>query len=162
MNQGPETYEVSLASYKIVGWLSIVFFTFCSIASFMARQYSPIVAFGFFVALGIYTIVGAGKFVFSQEGVTHRTTFRTYRIHWKEVKGIEIGTADGTFVLHGENKRFVVAPPSAWSGPQRVNAYSFFATKLQDSGIIPYTSRVAAYKIHKNVRVYPDPSFAPE
>jgi len=108
------------------------------------------------VLSGIYTILAAGKFVFNQEGVTHRTAFGMHRIHWKEVKNIEIGAADGSIVLHGENKRFILAPPSTWSVPEKFDAYSFFARKVQDSGIAPYTSKIAAYKIHKNVRVQSD------
>lgn len=149
-----EHYTVKLVSYKVVGWLGIVFFTLCSVGAFLAKQYGPIAVFGFLVALGIYTLLGAGEFVLDQEGVTHQTVLRLYRIHWKEVKSIEIGAADGTVVLHGENKRFILAPPSAWSGPHKFDAYSFFEQKVRDLGITPYTSRVAAYKIHKNVRVY--------
>lgn len=148
-----ERYEVRLTSYAVVGWLGVVFGTFCSVGAYLARQYGPILVFGLFVALGIYTILGAGKVVFYQDGVTHQTAFRMYGIYWKQVTGVEIGAADGTVVLHGEDKRFVLAPPSAWSGTQKFDAYSFFAKKIQDSGIKPRTSRVAAYKIHRNVRV---------
>jgi hypothetical protein len=156
MNQSTDNsrcFEVRLVSYKVVGWLGIVFGALCSVGAFLARQYGPIWVFGFFIGLGIYTILGAGRFVFDQEGVTHQTVLRMYRIHWNEVKRVEIGAADGTVVLHGENKRFVLAPPSAWSGPQKFDAYSFFSKKVRDSGIVPYTSRIAAYKIHNNVRV---------
>jgi len=153
-----EHYEVKLGSYKVVGWLGVVFFTLCSAGAVWSRQYRPIAVFGFFVALSIYTILAAGEYCFNQEDVTHQTvlgTFR-YRIRWEEIKSIEIGAADGTIVFHGEDKRFVIAPLSAWSGPQKLDAYKLFAQKVSDLGIEPYTSRVAAYKIHKNVKVYPN------
>jgi hypothetical protein len=149
-----ERYEIKLASYTVDGWLGVVFSTVCCAGAFLARQYGPIPVFGLFGALGVYTILGAGKIVFYQDGVIHQTAFRMYGIYWKEVTRVEIGVPDGTVVLHGDNKRFVVAPPSAWSGPQKSGAYSFFAKQIEDSGMGPFTSTVAAYKIHKNVSVY--------
>ena len=147
MNHGTdrsERYEVKLVSYKVVGWLAVVFFSLCSLGAYLARPYSPMRVFSFFVAFGIYIILGTGEFIFDQEGVTDRTVFRMYRRHWKEVKSVEIGAADGTVVLHGENKRFVLAPPSAWSGSQKFDPYSCFAKKIRDSEVAPYRSRVAA------------------
>jgi hypothetical protein len=147
-------YEVKLTTYTVVGWLGVVFGILCSVGAFLARQYGPIIGFGSFVVLGIYTILGSGKLGFDQDGVLHQTAFRMYEIYWKQVTGVEIGAGDGTVVLHGNNKRFVVAPPSFWSGAQRIDAYSFFAKKIQDTGITPRASRIAAYKLHKNVRIY--------
>jgi hypothetical protein len=151
--ENSDSYEVGLLTYKIVGWMCIRSFSCCSIAAFWAGQFGPIVVFAFFVAMGIYIVPAAGEFTFDPDGLTHRTVFGTNRMCWKEVKHIEIGAADGTFVFHGDTKRFVLAPASAWSGSPKPSAYSFLVQKIDSLQIVPYPSKVAAYKVHKNVRV---------
>jgi len=115
----------------------VQFLRFLLIWRLLGSTIQPIIVFSFFVLSGIYTILAAGKFVFNQEGVTHRTAFGMHRIHWKEVKNIEIGAADGSIVLHGENKRFILAPPSTWSVPEKFDAYSFFRKKSPRFGNCP-------------------------
>ena len=115
-NSSPSSYEVGLLSYKIIGWVCVIFFAGCAIGAFMAKQYGPISIFAFFVLMGVYMIVAAGRFALDMQSIIHENIFGTFRISWNEIKQIEIGAADGTLVLHGENKRFVIAPPLCGQG----------------------------------------------
>ena len=119
----------------------------------MAKQYGPIAGFVFFVLLGAYMIVSAGRFALDQNAISHKNVFGTFRLPWSEIRQIEVGAADGTLVLHGENKRFVVAPPSMWSGSEKPAAFELLQKRIESTGITPYPSNTAGYKMHKNVRV---------
>ena len=152
-NSSPSSYEVGLLSYKIIGWVCVIFFAGCAIGAFIAKQYGPISIFAFFVLMGAYMIVAAGRFALDMQFITHENIFGTFRLSWDEIKQIEIGATDGTLVLHGENKRFVVAPPSMWSGPQKPTAFALLQKKIEGTGLTPYPSNTAAYKTHKNVRI---------
>jgi hypothetical protein len=108
----------------------------------------------FFLAmglLGVLLIVGTGTFELSEDAVSHDTIFGRFRIRWSEIHSVECG-AKGTFVLHGENKRFVL-PTMWWSGKDTGKALALLHRKLGRPGLPMYRGNFADNKIHRNVRV---------
>ena len=98
--------------------MCIVLCAEAGVAAFITKQYGPIAAFAFFVLLGVYLIISAGSFALDDECVSLQNAFGLFRMHWQEVRKVGVGT-QGTIVLHGNGKRFVLAPPSLWSGPDK-------------------------------------------
>lgn len=47
------TYVVGLRSYLVLGAVCCIFFIGCSVGAFLAKQYGPILVFGFFVIMGL-------------------------------------------------------------------------------------------------------------
>jgi hypothetical protein len=72
-------------------------------------------------------------------------------MRWQDVREVEFGS-QGSIVLHGKDKRLVVAPPAAWSGLHKSEAFDLMRSKLDTPDIRSYPSNLADYKIHKNVR----------
>jgi hypothetical protein len=107
-----ESYQVGLITYLIVGWSCALLFGTCLVLAFLARQYAGAVFFAFFAGMGVYIILGTGRFTIASESIKHRSALGTYGIRWDEIRRIEFGFGDGTFVLHGDGKRFVISPMS--------------------------------------------------
>ncbi|MCL1635494.1 hypothetical protein M2650_12765 [Luteimonas sp. SX5] len=146
------TYVVGLRSYLAIGAAGCVFFTGCSIGAFVAKQYWPISVFAFFAVMSLYVLLSAGKYVLSDTHIAHQNMFGHFRMRWQDVRKVEFGT-QGSIVLHGGEKRLVVAPPAYWSGSNKAEAFELLRSKLDKPDIKSYPSNLADYKIHKNVRV---------
>ena len=146
------SYRFGVLSYKIIGAVCALFFAGCAVGAFLARQYPPIAIFAFFIFMGLYMITSAGSFEISEWFITHRNLFGTFRMAWAEVRKIEFGT-QGSIILHGENKRFALAPAAYWSGKQKPEAFDLLRKTIDQLGIVSYPSNTADYKIHKNVRL---------
>ncbi|HLZ13215.1 MAG TPA: PH domain-containing protein [Candidatus Acidoferrum sp.] len=125
----------------------------CLVWAFSAREYIAMIFFAFFAGMGVYIILGTGEITIDSDGVRHHSLFGRYGIRWDEIRRIEFGAGDGTFVLHGDRKRFVISPISMWSGSQKANAIALLDEKLRNSGITLEPSRIAAYKWNKNVNL---------
>ena len=145
-------YRFGVLSDKIIGVVGTLFFAGCAVGAMLARQYPPSAIFAFFFCMSAYMIVSAGDFEISERDITHRTLFSTFRMAWAQVKKIELGT-QGSIILHGENRRFVLAPPAFWSGKQKHEALGFLRKTIEQLGVESYSSYAADYKTHKNVRV---------
>ena len=146
------SYRFGVLSYKIIGAVCALFFAGCAVGAFLARQYPPIAIFAFFIFMGLYMITSAGSSEISERFITHRNLFGTFRMAWAEVRKIEFGT-QGSIILHGENKRFALAPAAYWSGKQKPEAFDLLRKTIDQLGIVSYPSNTADYKIHKNVRL---------
>ena len=148
----PSPLKVGLLSYKVIAWVCVIFFLGCSAGAYQARQYAPSAFFWVFILMGVYMLISAGSFELDNEGVSQRNMGGHYRMLWRDVQRIECGT-QGTLVLHGDGKRFVLPSPAVWSGSDKPRAFELLDRKIKESGIAPYPSNVADYKIHKNVKV---------
>jgi hypothetical protein len=144
--------KVGLLSYKIIAWAGIIFFLGCSIGAYLAGQYLPSAFFWVFILMSAYMLMSSGMFQLDENGVSHTNVLGQYRMLWREVQRVEVGT-QGSLVLHGEGKRFVLAPAPYWSGPDKPEAFALLERKIKELAITPYPSNVADYKIHKNVKV---------
>jgi hypothetical protein len=149
------SYCFGVLSYKIIGAVCVLFFTGCAAGAFVAGQYPPITIFAFFALMGLFMLTTAGSFEISEKDITHRNHFGTFRLTWREVKEVELGT-QGTIILHGEGKRFVLPPRAYWSGKQKHAAFGFLHKTIENLSLTCYSSNTADYKIHKNVRMRSD------
>lgn len=147
----PPALKVGLLSYKILAWVGMIFFLGCSLGAFLARQYGASALFWVFILVSFYMLLSAGTFEFDEDGVSQRNLTGHYRMAWRDIQRIELGT-QGSLVLHGESKRFVLAAPSVWSGPEKPQAFELLCRKFNELGVTPYPSNVADYKSHKNVK----------
>jgi len=146
------SYRVGVLSYQIIGGVCTLFFLACSVGAFMASQYPPIVIFGFFVLMGAYMLLSAGRYELTDDAVHHRSPLGHFRMRWNEIARVEVGT-QGSLVLHGANKRFTLPPVAFWSGKQKPGAFELLKHKLGALSVPTYPSNTGDYKIHKNVRV---------
>ncbi|XAH22531.1 hypothetical protein AAFF27_21370 [Xylophilus sp. GW821-FHT01B05] len=145
------TYRFGVLGYLLIGAVCGLFFIACAVGAFLAQQYPPIAIFAVFILMGLYMVASAGSFEISDKAVTHRNLFGTFRMAWAEVRKVELGT-QGAIILHGENKRFALAPPGYWSGRQKTEALALLRKAVERSGAIRYSSYAADFKIHRNVR----------
>jgi hypothetical protein len=144
--------QVELGSYKLVGWVCAVGFAAGGIAALFARQYFAAAGLFLFVALGIYIVLAAGSFSFSEQDIVHSTRFRRYLITWDQVRVIEVGN-HGSLVLHGDGRRFALAPVSYWTGKEKEAAAELLSRKIETLGLKTYRTNTGDYKTHRNVQV---------
>ena len=148
-----QQYHVELASYRLVGWVVVSFFTVCAIASFVSGERGSSIWFILFVLFGVYLILGAGHFEMDHDRLVHRSAFGEWQIHWDEIIAVEVGSGGGTFVLRGDSKAFVLSPPGWWTGAAREATWRFLQQQLQRRGLEPLMSRTADCAIMRNTRV---------
>lgn len=148
-----ERFTVGSVTPLVIGATGAVFFGACAAGGCMAHQYLPALLLLLFVLPPAYISRLGGDITITPEGVIHRSLFGTFRLDWRSITGIEVGAADGTMVLHGEDKRLALAPLGMWSGRQRSQAQALFAKWVLDLGLTAYPSNAAAYKSSRNVRV---------
>jgi hypothetical protein len=162
MNPSSDTsrhYEVSFTLYRNIGIACMFvsgalgfFFFFIKDTQSPNAWIGACVLFAFEI-LGLYLFLStSATLVFSEESVTHHTLFGVYRIRWEEVTSIEFD-AQGTLVLHGEEKQFVVWPVELWSGKQKREACEFIQTKIEKLNITPKPGQWPIVINHKNVKV---------
>lgn len=145
------SFHVEMRSFRWVGYGALALFSICAVAAFRAGQHWPAVGLAGFAALGLYAALAAGSFAIDDRSISHRSTFGNWSMLWSEVSRAEFGPG-GTLVLLGENKRFVLSPPSWWAGQEKALAAAFVARQLEAQGIVPSPSRIADYRTMKNTR----------
>jgi hypothetical protein len=144
-------YRIKIMINLIVGWVGIILFGLLALYSIYREQYYAALPFLCFIALGVYVIFAGGTYVFDQDGVTHECGFGIFRMRWRDVRRIEQNY--GATALIGEHSRFVLPPPSQWSGPEKAYASSLLTMKIRGSGITPVWSSSVNLKWHRNVRL---------
>jgi hypothetical protein len=144
---------VTLGIVKPLGWLGVAFFSACAVLAVRADQPWPAVGFIPFIALGAYLIYGGydRHTVDATALVTDSPLRQRYRLLWSEVERVEVGTG-GTLVFHGHGKRFVLPPPSMWSGPDKPAIFRVLVHELEARKLVPVPSSTADYKTNKHVR----------
>lgn len=148
-----DTYHIDMRSYRNVGW---VWFAVClaiMVAALLSGLYLPAAGIGFSSLFGGYMALGAGSFDIDSTGLTHTSSFGAWQIRWDEITRVEIAEVEGTLVLHGPDKRFVLSSPSWWPDSVKQEAFAFVIGQLETRNIPPIPSRTAGYKFMKNTRV---------
>ncbi|WP_426078023.1 hypothetical protein [Janthinobacterium sp. PSPC3-1] len=146
------SYRIAVPMYLIIGVAAAALFGTCAVSALLEGQYST-AAFGMvFVLMGLYLMASAGSFEMSGKYIEQRTIHGRYRMDWDQVRKIEYG-AQGTIIFHGENARFVLAPPGYWSGKQKPESLDFLQKTIASLDVLDYSSSSADFKIHKNVRL---------
>ena len=148
-------HRVGVLTYKVVGAICVLLFLGCSVGAYIAKQYPPIAIFGLFVVLGVYMVFCSGHYEVGEVAVYHRSLLGHFRMKWSDVERIEVGNY-GSLILHGEGKRFALAPVAYWSGKDKPAALDLLKRKLESLTGRVYPSNVGDYKIHKNVRINPN------
>ncbi|HEX7802606.1 MAG TPA: hypothetical protein VF471_07620 [Pseudoxanthomonas sp.] len=146
------SYEVGTRTYKVTGAVCGLFFIGCSIGAIYAQAYGPVVVFAIFVVMGAYLLLTSGSFELSETSIEHKNAFGRFGMRWSDISQAEFGP-QGSIVLHGEDQRLVVAPVSAWSGPDKAAAIELLCTKLDAPKIESFASNWADFKCHRNVRI---------
>ena len=147
------TYHVEMRAYRLVGLAGLVFCFFSALAATIFGQYWTALGFAGFAIIGLYIVLGSGSFDFDSDCITHSSWFGKWKIRWDEIDLAEFGEMDGTLVLIGNNKRFVLSPPGWWYGSGKDEALRFVMSQIEAKKLKPQPSRTAAYKTMKNTRV---------
>jgi hypothetical protein len=155
MEKNMDQYHIEMRSYRIIGWGWIALCAVGLIVVLLTQQY--LLAGGCVVsaAFGAYMVLGSGSFDIDNEGLFHRSAFGAWQIRWDEISGVEVGAGEGTMMLHGNNKRFILSSPGGWDEAVKDEAFAFLSRQLESREIPFKASGVAACKIMKNTRVLP-------
>ena len=158
MENSKDKYHIEMRPYRIIGWGWIALCAVGLIIALLIQQY--LLAGGCVVsaAFGAYMVLGSGSFDIDNEGLFHRSSFGAWQIRWDEIDTVEVGAGEGTMVLHGSNKRFILSSPGGWDESVKDEAFAFVTRQLESRKIPFKESGVAAYKIMKNTRVLPGQS----
>ncbi len=151
-----DNYHIEMRSSRIIGWGWLIFCTAGLIITLLAGLYWPAAASAFSALFGVYMVLGAGSFDIDSDGLIHTSSFGTWQIRWEEITRVEIGEVEGTIVLHGSNKRFILSSPGGWEASIKDSALAFIFQQIATHEIPTYQSKNAAYKIMKNTRIKPD------
>ena len=149
-----DNYRIEMHSSRIIGWGWLVLCAIGMIVTFFFGRYWLAVGCVFSSLFGVYMVLGSGSFDIDSDGLIHKSSFGTWKIRWDEITRAEIGEVEGTIVLHGSNKRFILSSPGGWDVSVRDNALAFVFKQLETHGIPSQQSKNAAYKIMKNTRVH--------
>ncbi|HIJ89349.1 MAG: hypothetical protein OEV89_00635 [Desulfobulbaceae bacterium] len=147
------TYHIEMRSYRLLGWAWLVLCALGMIASFLDQLFLPAAGFALASLFGMHAVLNAGSFDIDMHGLTRTSSFGAWHIRWDEISRVEIGEVEGTLVLHGSNKRFILSSPGWWSAAEKDIAFDFVVKQLEARNIPPQPSRTAGYKIMKNTRV---------
>lgn len=148
-----DTYHIEMRAYRNIGWAWLVFCLVGMTAALLSQLYLPAAGIALSSLFGAYMALGSGSFDIDSNGLTHTSFFGTWHIRWAEISSVEIGEVEGTLVLHGSNKRFILSSPGGWDASVKEEAFAFVIKQFEARNIPPIPSRTAAYKIMKNTRV---------
>jgi len=157
MEENKDMYHIDMRSYRIIGWGWITICALGLMISILSQQY--LLAAGCIVSavFGAYMVLGSGSFDIDSEGLFHKSSLGAWKIRWDEISRVEV-SGEGTMVLHGSNKRFILSSPGGWDDSVKDEVFTFVSKQLEARGIPPQPSVTAIYKIMKNTRVQPDES----
>jgi len=153
MENSQDRYHIEMRSYRIIGWGWMALCSLGLIISLFTQQYWPAAGCVVSAAFGAYMVLGSGSFDIDGEGLFHRSSLGAWKIRWDEISRVEVGAGEGTMVLHGRNKRFILSSPGNWDESVKDAALAFVTRQLEARRIPFQVSGVAAYKIMKNTRV---------
>jgi hypothetical protein len=154
MEMTKDSYHIEMHSYRIIGWGWMTISTLGLIIALLSRQYwlaGGCVVSAFF---GAHMVLRSGSFDFDGEGIVHRSSLGTWSIGWDEISRVEV-SGEGTMVLHGSNKRFILSSPGNWEESIKDEAFAFVTGQLEARHIPLRPSVTAVYKTMKNTRVQP-------
>lgn len=156
MENSKEKHHIEMRSHRIIGggWIAL-----CAIGlliTLLSQQYWLAAGCVVSAAFGVYMVLGSGSFDIDNEGLYHRSSLGAWKIRWDEIIRVEVGAGEGTMVLHGNDKRFILSSPGGWDESVKDAALAFLAKQLEARQIPYQVSGSAAYKIMKNTRVLPD------
>jgi len=153
MENSQDKYHVEMRSYRIIGWGWIAICAVGLAITLLSQQYWPAAGCVVSAAFGAYMVLGSGSFDIDHEGLFHRSSLGAWKIRWDEISRVEVGAGEGTMVLHGSDKRFILSSPGGWDESVKDAALAFVTRQLEARKIPMQVSGTAVYKIMKNTRV---------
>ena len=147
-------------NYKPVGWMGIVFFSFCCMGAFSTGDWWASLGFLGFVSLGAFLVlaeevveVGADS-----EGVWQTTKSARYEIKWSEVSKIEFAAQSDiaqsmAIVLHGADKKLALFGPAQWNSEGREPMLEFIDSQIKAWNIPCEQTKRAAVQMSKDTKV---------
>jgi hypothetical protein len=138
---------------RVVGWVSIIFFLFCTIGTWRAGLGKGILVFILFAGLGVYLLLSCGTLEMDSKSILYRTPWARYQIRWEEVIRIELDKKGSSIVFWGENKRLVALGPYHWQGADRTDMFLLVAAQIDKLGIEMQQSEKAMFRLSKNTKV---------
>lgn len=138
---------------RVIGWICILFFVFCTIGAWRAGAQKPAVIFLVFVGLGVFLVLFSGTLEMNSEIIIFHTYLKRYQIRWDEVTHLELDRVGSNIVFWGENKRLVGMGPYYWQGADRKDMLLLVATQIDKLGLVVQQSEKAMFRRSKNTRV---------
>lgn len=153
MAQSMEKYHVDMGSYRLIGWGWFAFCVAGLLLTLWYELYSQAAVAAVAALFGAYMALNSGTFDIDNDGITRTSSFGRWRIRWDEITRVEIAEVEGTMVLHGDNKRFILSSPGGWDATVKDAAFAFVSGQLEARNLPPQPSGAAAYKFMKNTRI---------
>jgi hypothetical protein len=105
----------------------------------------------FFTLLGLFSLLTSGKTEFDRDKITRRIPLGTYQLHWNEITMVE-ECATGACIVYSKDGYLSFPSPGWWSGKDRWEAQSFWATQIELRHI-KTRKRQLSFKTAKNTKV---------
>lgn len=153
MTESLTKYHIDMRSYRLIGWGWFAFCVAGLLLTLWYKVYSQAAIAALAALFGAYMALGSGSFDIDDDGITRTSSFGKWRIRWDEITRVEIAEMEGTMVLHGDNKRFILSSPGGWDPAVKDAAFAFVTGQFETRGIPAQPSGAAAYKFMKNTRV---------
>ncbi len=138
---------------RVIGWVGIIFFLFCTIGAWRAGAQKPALIFLGFVGLSVFLLLFCGTLEMNSEIIIFHKPLKRFQMRWDEVTRIELDRMGSTMVFWGENKRLVGMGPYYWQGADRKDMLLLVATQIDKLGITVQQSEKAMFRRSKNTRV---------
>ncbi len=147
-----QTIRLPHRLFSGIGIITVLFFSFCAVASWMSGQGGVSPFFLIFVALGLYVWLTAGETELNYLQIRHRTLLATHSIRWDDVVMIELDPQGQAVMYKGQDKRLVLPGIAAWPRHQRAAALALMDEQIKRYHIDMREGAWTAYKWSKNTR----------
>ena len=138
---------------RVIGWVCMIFFLFCTVGAWRAGAQKPALFFLLFVGLGVFLLLFSGTLEMNSEIIIFRRPLKRYQMRWDEVTRLELDRIGSNIVFWGENKRLVGMGPYYWQGADSKDMMLLVATQIDKLGLTVQQSEKAMFRRSKNTRV---------
>ena len=147
-DDNPQVWRVGTLIYSIIGWLDIVFCSFCAIMAWQSGQTKAVPLFVPLVLIGVALLLGGGKVKVTPDVICHSTALGQFQLSWEEITSVS--AASGIIIFEAPGKQLVLPSPEVWSGKEKRQAEILLVQQLQACGFsrIPRVGKVFAVSHH--------------
>ena len=138
----------------LIGWITVLMFTFFTILSLTTRQAAVVPIFLFFVGLGLLLLLIYGTTEWDSQYIRYRAIIGQYEIPWDIVTDIEMDPQGTNLVFKGRGRQLVIPGPFFWSGRDKHQALRLLHTQIQQRRIVVRETAWAAFKYSKKTKVH--------
>ena len=151
MENNPQVWHVGTRLYSIIGWLVVLFSSFCGVMAWQSGQIQAVLIFIPMVLLGVVLLLSGGTVTVTSDAVCHRTAFGRFQLSWEEITSAAV--ASGILILEAPGKQLALPSPEVWPGKEKLQAEILLVQQLQAHGFsrLPRTSKV--FVISRNCKV---------